>query len=261
MKKFELPQILVLLAVATVGILYFGFSTVNKDRKGIDQKRALVANTVSINTLVRNAKSTVSAESLASIEAFEIQLEKSRSEEDKVETMKELASRWYRLGHPAISGYYAEKIAETLKTDAQAWSIAGTTYTLGIQKATDDKVREFCGTKARMSFESAISIEPEELSHRINLAVAITEFPSSDNPMQGVLMLRELVEANPDNATLQYQLGRFALQTGQVDKAIERLEKAIELQPESSAVSCLLGKAYAQAGLEAQAAELLKNCN
>lgn len=256
------PTWLVISAIALFCILYFGFSIVSKNREQVDLQRSMVAESVSISTLLKNAKSELNKDQLESIEAFEFQLEKTTEGEKRIDLLEELASRWYRLSRPEISGYYAERIAERLETDPDAWSIAGTTYTICLQQNTEDeKVRSFCGLRARKAFENAISLEPEVVSHRLNLAVAYTEFPSEENPMQGILMLRELVEQYPNHTGVLFNLGRFALQTGQYDRAIERLEKAHELDPNSAIIACLLGQAYDGSGNKEAAQPYLMFCN
>lgn len=41
-------------------------------------------------------------------------------------------------------------------------------------------------------------------------------------PMQAILLLREYADEHPDNMALQMQLGHFAMQTNQFEKAVER---------------------------------------
>jgi len=261
MKPINGPKLLLGAAVALLALLYFGFSNVSDSRKSVNEKRSLIAESISISTLLKNAKSEIATESLESIEAFEAQLDKTNEPEKRVALLKELSGRWYRLSKPAIAGFYAEKVAEKLESDAEAWAIAGTTYTLCLQIEADGKVKEFCSKRARTSFENAISLQPDVVAHRVNMAVAQVEYPSADNPMQGILLLRELADKHPDNATVHYQLGRFAIQTGQYDKAIERLQLALNIQPESAAISCLLGQAYEGAGRKDEAELFLKYCN
>ncbi len=255
------PMILIGSAVVLLLVLLFGFSNVSKQSKKLSDKRSQKVDLVSPGTLLRAAKQNLSPELLDAVETFEMQLEKTSDEEKQIELMQELASRWYRLSEPAISGYYAEKIAERMESDAMAWSIAGTTYTLCLQQEEDGKTKQFCAKRAREAFENAISLEPEEVSHRVNLAVAIVEFPDQENPMQGILMLRELADQYPESPTVLFNLGRFAIQTGQYDKAIERLSSALEIEPGSKAIACLLGQAHQRAGNDEQAELFIKECN
>ena len=79
-----------------------------------------------------------------------------------------------------------------------------------------------------------------DIDNEVNLALTYVEVPLEDNPMKGILMLRELNENHPENVTVIMQLARLSLQTGQFDKAVERLEKVIELRPSSANAYCCL---------------------
>jgi tetratricopeptide (TPR) repeat protein len=59
--------------------------------------------------------------------------------------------------------------------------------------------------------------------------------------MEGILELRSLAEANPDNVKIQLILGEFSLQTGQWAKAEERFQKSLKLEPGN--VRALIGMA------------------
>ena len=81
-----------------------------------------------------------------------------------------------------------------------------------------------CSTNAVTAFENAIAEDPEKCFTQNQSSTCYVEEPQKDNPMRGILMLRELSENYPDNPSVRYQLGRLAVMTGQFEKAIERLE-------------------------------------
>ena len=54
---------------------------------------------------------------------------------------------------------------------------------------------------------------------------------SGENPMEGILALRALAEADPPNVDAVVWLGIFGIQSGQLDKARERFSEALTLEP------------------------------
>jgi len=62
---------------------------------------------------------------------------------------------------------------------------------------------------------------------KINEAVAIVNEGTA--PMKGIMMLREVLEENPDNIRAHFQLGLLSVQSQQFDKALDRFNKVIEL--------------------------------
>jgi cytochrome c-type biogenesis protein CcmH/NrfG len=115
---------------------------------------------------------------------------------------------------------------------------------LGLKKYAGGKERDYSRSRAINALENAISIAPQETRHRINLALCYVEAPTTDNPMKGVLMLRDMLDKHPDDVGVLVQLGRLAIRTGQFDKALERLGKAYEIEPKNPAVLTYLVQAH-----------------
>lgn len=63
----------------------------------------------------------------------------------------------------------------------------------------------------------------------VDIAVAKV---SGENPMEGILELRALADDSPPNLDAVMWLGRFSVQSGQLDKARERFDQVIDAQPD-----------------------------
>lgn len=74
-------------------------------------------------------------------------------------------------------------------------------------------------------------------------------------------MLRSLDDESPENALINTTLARLAIQTGQFDKAIQRLQTVIDKDPTSETANCLMGQAYEKAGKSDLALPFLEKCN
>ncbi len=240
--------------------MYFGLETKPDKQKAVEKSRAIEAESTDINALLNDAKSKLSTEKSTLFLSLEAELNETQNDSARVEILKELSGSWYRQERVEISGFYAESIAEIENND-EAWSIAGTTYAIGVQKAKEEKIRQFCFGRAVMAFENAISLNPSNSTHKVNLAVCYVENPLPENPMKGILMLRDLIEKEPENVLVLTTLARFAIQTGQFEKAIERLQKAISIESENEKANCLLAQAYQGIGDQEQAAIYTTKCN
>ncbi len=223
--------------------MYFGLDTKPEKQKAIEKSRVITAESTDINALVEDAKSELQKDKSTLILSIEVELKEARTDSAKVAIFKELSGSWYKLDRVDIAGFYAESVAEIENND-EAWSLAGTTYAIGVQRAKEQKVKQFCFGRAVKAFENAISLNPSNTAHKVNLAVCYIENPLPENPMKGILMLRDLIEKEPENVLVLTTLGRFAIQTGQFEKAIERLQKALSIEPESNKANCLLAQAY-----------------
>lgn len=87
--------------------------------------------------------------------------------------------------------------------------------------------------------------EVPDVEFRIDSALKMISGPQ---PMQGILLLRDVAEENPGNFRAQYHLGRFSAQTGQWDKVIERFEVVRKIDPEFVEANYWIGFAQYQLG-------------
>lgn len=78
----------------------------------------------------------------------------------------------------------------------------------------------------------------------VNEAVALIQ--KGEQPMKGILALREIAERDPKNEEAQMYLGVFSVQSNQLDKAIGRFEKVIEINPNNIEAFKLLAEVYIQ---------------
>lgn len=238
--------------------MYFGCETKPPEQKEIEKTRVMNAETTGIRTLEKEAKDTLNKSDVGFITALEKQIQAAANDTAQLAGLKRLSSNWFRLGRPDIAGFYAEEVA-TKTEDEQSWSIAGTTYNLCIQRIPEQKIKDFCTKRAVNAFESAISLNPDNIAHRVNLALCYTENPPQNNPMKGVLLLVDLVKQYPENPLVLSNLGRLAIKTGQWAKAKERLESAYKFAPNDKNVICLLADTYTQLK-DPQAAAFAEKC-
>lgn len=247
------------LSGAIVLLILLGFVLDTKPRKHqlVEKSRVSSFETVSINSLVEEARQKLTPAKQTYVQTLESELTGQDSADLPI--LELLSGTWFDAGAYAMSGHYAEKIAQ-VKNDEQSWSLVGTTCLMGIMQSTSEKEKEYCFQKAVPALESAASINPSNVSHRVNLALCYAERPPADKPMHGIQLLLELNKNYPDNPTILTQLGRLAIKTGQFDRAIERLTAAIKINPQSATAQCLLSEALTGAGKTVEAATVRAKC-
>jgi Tfp pilus assembly protein PilF len=76
------------------------------------------------------------------------------------------------------------------------------------------------------------------------------EMVQGEQPMQGILRLRDILEKDPANIDAAWNLGRFSIETGQFENAILRLEQVLEYDENAKYLDTYiyLGHAYEQTG-------------
>lgn len=248
------------ITIALVLVTYWG-CPVRPPDADVELKNAPVEST-GLESLIRAARDELTPVQIATLANLEERLELTDNSETEPRRplLEKLAGEWFRAGQPAISGIYARDIAEE-SGEAADWSIAATTFSLCLQREeTDDKTRQFCARQAEAAYQSAISLDPNDVDARINLAVSYTDYPPQDNPMKGVLMLVDLDKQYPGNVRVNLTLGQLAIKTNQLEKAAQRFRKAAELAPDNPDAICPLAQVYENLNQPQEAAPYIARC-
>lgn len=106
---------------------------------------------------------------------------------------------------------------------------------------------------AKVLLEKAIAINPANDSSKIGLGACYLFGNISDNPMQGILAVRDIAEKNPDNLYAQMILGLGGKKSGQYDKAIERFSIIVKKEPKNIEALLNLAECYEEKGDKASA--------
>ncbi len=234
------------LAILTFLVMYFGCETKTIAHKSIEKSRMLAAEVTDVTLLIQEAKKEMKENQIVEIELLEQEVNQT-IDSSNIDILKKIAGKWYEVGYPAISGHYAEEIAGIVN-DADSWSIAGSTYAIGMKNAQDEKIKIFCSERAISSFENAISLDPSNVLHQANLALCYTERPPSDNPMKGIQMLLGLDDKFPNNPVVLNNLATLAIKTGQYDKALARVKSVLQVDPKNKEANCLSAIVYQEMG-------------
>ncbi len=227
-------------------ILYLFVPTRPKERIQVDKTRALEAEAISpisAEQLLLAAKSTLSASQTKPVLELEKQLDETNDEGQRVELLKSISSEWNKLNSFALGGFYAEQVASITQTDS-AWAIAGSTYYSGFQQAKDSLVQGFCLSKAITSFENAVSVNPKNSTHKVNLGLCYVN--GGSNPMKGIMMIRGVAEENPEDVLASMTLGKLSMRTGQLEKAIQRFLNVIKFDSTNADAHFWVAQAYRQ---------------
>ena len=109
-------------------------------------------------------------------------------------------------------------------------------------------------TPAGKQAVEVLPMDPAEA--RTAEAVALV---NGQDPMRGIMMLREILQDDPNNVEAHWNLGLFSIQSGQYDKALDRFRKVLDLDSVNYPDAWFyLGRTYATLDSNAQAIASLK---
>lgn len=96
-----------------------------------------------------------------------------------------------------------------------------------------------------------------EHDSKLDRAVAMVQ---GDNPMQGIMLLREVLEEDSTNVEALMYMGLFSVQSGQLDKARERFETVLRYESDQLDAHWQLGQLDFDQSNYGEAAEHFKVC-
>ena len=147
------------------------------------------------------------------------------------------------------AAFYAEKYAQSFSTVSH-WQKAGDAYFEAFTFALDRAKVNMLGQKARSAYELVLEQQPNNFDVKHNVAMILV---SSSNPMQGIMMLREIIQSDPSNEKVLVSMGRMSINTGQFENAVMRFETLISYYPEHMEGNFFLGVCYYETGQSVKA--------
>lgn len=115
--------------------------------------------------------------------------------------------------------------------------------------------------EAISGYEKALSLNPDNLSVKTQLGAAIVEGSSflGMQPMQGISLLKEVIQKDSNNLEANFQLGLFSLTSHQFEKAIDRFKRVLQIDSTRIEVYVYLGDTYHRMGKKDKAIESYEN--
>ncbi len=242
MKK---PQVfVVIIALALLGLLYFVAPRSNNEQKPLTSN-STENQSVTNQSVINDAKTSLSAEFKISLLSLENQLNRSKNTADSLLYTQKLARFWADSANRLSPYLYYTYSAALLENSEKSLTFAA-------QQLIDNLITPdappallpWMAGNAKVLLEKALEINPNNDSAIINLGACFLFGNISDNPMQGILKVKQVVDKNPQNAYGQFILALGGKKSGQYDKAIERLLIVVELQPSNLEAMVHLAECY-----------------
>lgn len=79
--------------------------------------------------------------------------------------------------------------------------------------------------------EKAEYVEETITEEDVKIEKALEIINGGGQPMEGILMLKELADSDDPNIDAVFLLGQLSVQSGQLEKAVERYSQVLEIQP------------------------------
>ena len=253
-------QIILSLAALTLLLgLYFGGQ---RHKKGGEQGQVnMVRGGATANATVPEfafqpyADSLILRLSVADRKKWE-ELSATHSQPD-TQLLKQQARFWETQQQATLAGYYFKKAA-FLENTEKSLTFAGNLFLAVLQKTEQPDLRHWQALQAIACYEKVLTLNRNNPDVQVALATCYTE--GTGETMKGVMLLREVTQKDSNHIAGNLLLGKLAIQSGQYDKAIKRLEKVLKLKEGDTEALYFLAEAYKGSGNKSKAIELFELC-
>jgi tetratricopeptide (TPR) repeat protein len=232
--------ILTAMAVALVVVLYFLPKVVVDNEQ---KENAQVISDPDAEQMDESHERPLTDMELVAVGALKEAMAASENPEKSAIFADSLAGLFTELNYLDSAAYYAG-IAAEVQPGLDRWLAAGNNYFEAYSFAVESRRQQQLGAKARQYFDRALEQDPNLYDAKAK--AGLTYLPQQ--PMQAVLLLREVVESDPENALGLYNLGLLSLQSQQFDKAVDRFKTLTTAYPDHLEGQFYLAVSYFENG-------------
>jgi tetratricopeptide (TPR) repeat protein len=249
-----------------MGYLYLqpvkGLIKPKEGRSGSGQvtEAAPVAN-VTVDMVSAASKAAIGQNLAVKISTLEEQLKKAKGTA-RLPLIGQLAHQWDDVNQPAPAAFYYQELAKS-QNQYTDWLTAGNRFNDAYKFTQDTTMQPAFVANAAAAFQQVLKQKPDNLDAQTGLGIADVNGAAA-SPMEGIGLLRGVVEKDPGNWNANLALGQFAMKSGQYDKAVTRFKTMIAQKPDPKK-SILepyfyLAESYKQLGQKPEAIAAYQKC-
>jgi tetratricopeptide (TPR) repeat protein len=146
--------------------------------------------------------------------------------------------------------------AAKLENSEKSLTFAAQLFLQSLRGQDNPALKGWMATRAKELFEKALELNPGNDSTKVGLGASYIFGSQANDPtevMQGIQRILEVAHRDSTNMYAQFMLGVGGVESGQFDKAIERLTTVVRHQPANIEAILLLADVNEQKGNKADA--------
>ena len=253
MKK---QQIFLVSGALVAFILLYAFGKTTPPPKPAEATQAPQATErqlITFDQLLVQAKQKISPAQAQRLLSLENSVKRGDVKDQQLHLFHQLARFWADSAHIFEPYAYYTGEAAKLENSEKSLTFAARLYLDNLMTEGQPAMQTWLATNAKVLFEKALAINPANDSSKIGLGACYLFGNISNNPMQGILPVREIATRDPGNVYAQMILGLGGKKSGQFDKAIERFQIVVNKEPENIEALFNLAECYEEKGDKANA--------
>jgi len=221
--------------------------------------QSMVQNELTADSILFHAKEVLKPNQLKWMNDLEQSVIRGDVKTQKLNVYHQLARFWkdsVGLFEPYI-WYEAE--ASRLENSEKSLTFAAHLLLENIKREENESLKRWKALQAKDLFERSLKINDKNDSTLVGLGACYIFGNISETPMEGISKVRQVIEKDSSNVFALTILGYGSILSGQYDKAVERFEKVVALQPDNLEAILQLAEVYERKADNANAIKWYSN--
>lgn len=236
-------------------LFFFGKTVATKSKAPIVSEKA--EKIFDINSFINQEKQHLTPSQAITLSKLENNVTRGDVKEQLITANTALANFWKDSAHAAEPYFYYLSKAAMLDKSEKNLTFAAQLILHNLRSEQDDAKLNWKTTEAIALFEEAISLYPNNDSLKVGLGSCYIfgkgRAGGPKETMKGIQQLLSVVNKDSNNMQAQLMLGVGGYVSGQYDKAIVRLQKVVNAQPNNIEAIAFLADTYAAKGDKTEA--------
>lgn len=255
--------VIIVIAVATIGGLYsLPKVVVDNEKKTLQEPpKENAAATANRDKNVKSDAPEVEENHTESLSAEQQKVISSLKEvytksigKSKITSADALITQFVKYTRYDSAAYYANEVAKAEPTESNLMKAGGLYYEAFTYALQSDKTVKM-GALTREIYQKVLDKNPSNLLAKTNMAMTYT---ATQTPMQGIMMLRDVIAKEPDYEPALFSLGILSIRSNQFGKAVDRFKQILKNNPSNMKAALNLGYCLAELDRKEEAQKILE---
>lgn len=207
----------------------------------------------SFDSLLQAAKKKLAPQDQTEISLLENNITRGNVKDQQIQSYETLGKLWLRHKNRYIAAHYFGASGK-LENSEKKLNFAAHLLSEELQTAANPAVRRWMANEAIDYYNGSLAINPTNDTAKIDLAVVYID--GAGQTMKGIEQLLAVVRKDSTNVAANVILGKMAVESGQLVKAIVRGQTILSMDKNNLEAHLFMAEAYKRQGNKTKAIEL-----
>jgi len=226
------------------GLFRYGKTSPHKSQTFKAAQQATSPGELTTDSILFHAKETLKPEQVTWMNNLEQSVIRGDVKSQKLDVFHQLAHFWKDSARVFEPYAWYEAEAARLENSEKSLTFAAHLLLENLRNESSDPLRKWKALQAKDLFERSLRINDKNDSTIVGLGACYIFGNIAENPMEGVLRVRQVAERDSTNIFANMVLAHGSFITEQYDKAIDRFGKVVAVQPTNLEAVLMLAETY-----------------